>query len=144
MSHHVFELNFHTPDLGGATSESTPIRGLESFGSIVTIATLIGATNGTLDVYVQSLMGDDQWWDCIHYPQLAAGFNQIVYIQNLIRFGAQGPTATGPTLFPALAANAAVFGNIGSALRFVAVSGAGTTAGADIELKVLADTEFDQ
>src|ERR1700722_8289834 len=47
------------------------------------LATLQGATGGTLDIYVQVSGDDGIWRDAIHFAQLAAGAASITYQASL-------------------------------------------------------------
>ena len=47
------------------------IKGLSAYICVRMIADLQGATGGTLDVYLQGFDGDD-WFDVVHFAQLAA------------------------------------------------------------------------
>lgn len=96
-------------------------------------AALLGATGGTLNVYLQRKIAADTWRDWISFPQLAAGAAAIKY--TLFVNGNQ-PTmvvvggGTDAAATPVLAANSFVntipFGDI----RVVFVAGASTSAGA--------------
>lgn len=99
-------------------------------------AALVGATGGTLDLYLQtSPDGGTTWVDYAHFAQLAAGA-----AASFVRFGvarhAQQTTITtvGRALVPALAVGTVVGGPFGDRMRLVAVAGAGTSAGAAITI----------
>ena len=76
-------------------------------------AELVGATGGTLDVYVQSSTseGDEDWFDVCHFAQLASGAAAVNYRVQLGLVGqpaSAAPVAVGKNLSPALAAGTAV------------------------------------
>lgn len=108
-------------------------------------ATLLGATGGVLDIYVQSSVDADQagngtWYDVIHYTQLAAGGAAVRWVATLSRgFNkiAAAPNSVNPVSgTPTLAANTLIADALGNALRVVAVAGAGTSAGAAQTVKL--------
>lgn len=109
---------------------------LDAIESLDIDADLIGATGGTLDLYLQtSVDGGTNWYDYAHLTQLAAGA-----AASHVRFGvtrhaqALTPVVVGKNLTPALAAGTVVGGPFGDRMRLVAVAGAGTTAGAAISI----------
>lgn len=97
-----------------------------------------GVTGGTLDIFVQtSFRGVNTtpiWADVAHMPQLAAGAVAVGSSFTLTRFSAASAvvTATLNTVdgTPALPVNTVVNGFLGMKLRVIAVTGAGTSAGA--------------
>jgi len=113
---------------------------LDDFDSIGVTAELIGATGGTLDVYVQT--SPDQgatWGDKVHFSQLLAGAAAVVYHVSL---GANAPATSnapivvGEGLSPALAVATVVQGLAFDRMRLVMVAGSGTSAGAAVVVKV--------
>jgi hypothetical protein len=102
------------------------------------VAELVGATGGTLDVFVQLSPDEGQnWYDIIHYPTLAAAAPAVIY-QTPISTATNTATAVkvGKNLAPALAAGTVVNGAFTDRLRLVMVAGAGTTAGAPVVVRV--------
>jgi hypothetical protein len=101
-------------------------------------AELVGATGGTLDVYVQ--YSPDQganFFDLIHFAQLAGGAAAVKYRAAVSSFNtATVPVAVGKNNAPALAAAAIVHGPWGDRLRLLMVAGSGTTAGAAVRVTV--------
>lgn len=101
---------------------------------LVIDANLLGATGGTLDVYIQRKIAPDTWRDWIHFPQLAAAAPAIRYtatitgdeVTGLVVVGQGTDAAPGV----ALAANTIVNCMPGGFLRLVFVAGVGTSAGA--------------
>lgn len=102
------------------------------------IAELVGATGGTLDVYVQ-LSPDEglNWYDIIHYPTLAAGAAAVIY-QTPVSTSTVTTTAVvvGKNLSPKLAPGTVVNGAFTDRLRLVMVAGSGTSAGAPVVVRV--------
>lgn len=106
--------------------------GLQPFDNIVIDADLVGATGGTLDVYVQrSFDNGTTWRDFIHFPQLAAGAAAVKY-SVAPSVGAGTIVVVGAGTSPALAVNTCVNGHVGDSLRVLMVAGAGTSAGAAV------------
>ena len=112
--------------------------GLDQYDSFFVTAILVGATGGTLDVYLQRRVDDAGtiWVDFAHFPQLAAGAALIRYAATMTIPPAAvavvvGTTDNaGTTGAPALAVNTIVGGHPGDAVRMVCVAGVSTTAGA--------------
>lgn len=143
--------NYRTQTLFSGTSPAAAstvvagtLVGLSQEAVAVIDAQLLGATGGTLDVYIQSSMDADQagggtWYDVIHYTQLAAAAGAIRWIVTLSRgFNkiAAVPNSANPVSgTPTLTANTIIPDALGNALRVVLVAGAGTSAGAAIVIK---------
>lgn len=124
----------------GAAGVAMLTAGLDSFLSLTVVAKLVGATGGTLDVYLQS--SPDQgttWVDYAHFPQLAAGAAAVRYAFATAQ-GVQSaaPVVVGINGAPALAANTIVGGAWGDRLRLVMVAGAATTIGAAVNITISA------
>jgi hypothetical protein len=104
-------------------------------------AELVGATGGTLDVFLQVSPDEGaNFYDAIHFPQLAAGGAAVIYRATLA-YAQQNTTATqgapiviGKNLTPLLAVNTVVPGEGFNRARLVFKSGAGTSAGAAIRV----------
>jgi hypothetical protein len=100
-------------------------------------AHLVGATGGTLDVWLQRKAGPNLWVDWVHFAQLAAGASAIHYsfiVKNTATAaGALGAVTTvGNDATPAVGAGTGLITNNhpGDAVRVVFVAGASTSAGA--------------
>ena len=118
---------------------------LDQFTEFIVQARLVGATGGTLDVYLQSspnwAAAIPTWYDVCHFPQLAAGAAAVAFATSISR--GYPPTAS---IFasnvadgtPSLAANTVLASLFGGAVRAVCVAGAGTTAGAVLVLNCIA------
>ena len=101
-------------------------------------AELVGATGGTLDVYVQvSPDGGPNWTEIVHFPQLAAGASAVKYQAPVSLFtNLATPVVVGKNLTPSLAANTVVNGAYSDRCRLLFVAGSGTTAGAAVKVTV--------
>lgn len=133
----AFHISGTSPAVAGTTAAiGNPITGVDRFSDFKVIASLVGATGGALDVYLQWSPDGATWYDYAHFPQLAAAASAIVYSANS-SFAATTPAVVGSGITPALAANVCVGGSFGTALRCIATAGASTSAGAAIALTVL-------
>lgn len=107
---------------------------LRNADRLVIDASLVGATGGTLDVYIQRRVAADTWRDWIHFPQLAAAAAAIRYTATVTGDEATALVVVGQGTDAApgvaLAANTVVNCIPGDAIRFVFVAGASTSAGA--------------
>jgi hypothetical protein len=102
------------------------------------VAELTGATGGTLDVYVQSSPDEGaNWYDIIHFPQIAGGAATAYYQSPLsTSTNTSAPKQVGKNLTPALVANTTINGALTDRLRLVMVAGSGTSAGAQVVVRV--------
>jgi len=129
---------------GTAGPSGVATQQLDDYQAISFEAVLMGAVGGTLDVYVQNSpdMGSS-WYDYIHFAQLAPGAGTFRYVVSCAS-GAQNLSlqTVGYNLSPALAASTAIGGAWGDRFRLVMVAGAGTTAGAVVQLRVVAQRMF--
>lgn len=130
-----------TPNSATTATVGSEVTGLGNYPDITVTADLVGATGGTLDVYVQRwdqeiASGAGNWVDWIHFPQLAAGAAAIRYAVNAAQVASSGITAVGVGLTPALAANTATGGHPGDKVRAIATAGASTSAGAAISISI--------
>lgn len=102
-------------------------------------ADLIGATGGTLDVYLQRQVEPNVWVDWLHFAQLTASATAVSYSavsgydRQLAAVGVGTDSSPGT---PALAAGSFIGGHPGQFLRCVAVAGASTSAGAAITIRI--------
>jgi hypothetical protein len=130
-----------TSPAAASTAVGDTIAGLNDFDSITCYASLVGATGGTLDVYLQtSWDGGTTWADICHFPQLAAGASAVKYAVSFCRGPATVPVVVGVgsvgTPGVALAANVATGWTFGPQIRAVYVAGASTSAGAAVLISV--------
>lgn len=118
-----------------------PLSGLGKYRAFRVDAQLVGATGGTLDVYVQRKIAPNLWADWCHFAQLASGAAAVRYSASAavvdstaITTVTSGGTDSTPSL--SLAAGNFVAGHPGDTVRVVAVAGAGTSAGAAIAVRL--------
>lgn len=115
------------------------VNGLDDYDALHIEAALVGATGGTLDVYLQTNPSQDgvTWVDYAHYAQLAAGAAATTLAMTVSLAGQQlTPTLVGTNLTPALATTGALGGAWGRSMRAVAKAGAGTSAGAAVAITI--------
>lgn len=139
------------------TSEIARIGGLAHASCLRIDAALVGATGGTLDIYLQRRIygtniptaSSGIWVDWLHFAQLTAGNAALKYT---LWAGDNDPNTTilavGQmsddllTGAPALAAATFTGGLPGDAIRCIAVAGAGTSAGALVTIYVTQEELF--
>lgn len=146
----TFTITGTSPATASQAAVGSPVTTLDQFDSFVVTASLIGATGGTLDVYLQRRVVDDGsvWADWIHFPQLASAASAIKYAVAAMppppaTCTAIGTTAdNGTTGAPVLAANTVVGGHPGDAVRCVCVGGASTTVGAVVTIYIKAQRKL--
>jgi hypothetical protein len=120
---------------------------LDDAAGITVVAELIGATGGTLDIFLQGGNPDGGWFDVVHFAQLAAGAAAINYstqISNLAQPSSAAPVAVGTGVHSGstgLAAGTTVQGLAYSMYRLLMCSGSGTTAGAAVKVYLTAQRE---
>lgn len=122
-----------SPAAASTVASTATATGLDSFSSVEIVATLQGATGGTLDVYVQKLL-DGVWYDYAHFAQRAAGAAAVTYTATPALTNSIATVGTGTS--PALVAGTCAGGRPGTALRLLFVAGAGTSLGAVQTVKV--------
>ena len=83
------------------------------------------------------------WYDCAHFPQLAAGA-AAVKLRAPVSLFASGvaPVVVGKNGAPALAANTVISGPFSDRCRLLTVAGPGTTAGAAVRVTVMTQRSF--
>jgi hypothetical protein len=132
----LYDLSYTSP-AAASTVAGDPIGGLAKFDFITVDATLVGATGGTLDIYLQRELGETGsliWADWYHFAQIADSAAAAS-----VTFNSYAATATtypltigiGTLAAPgvAIAANTLATPTPGQRLRIVSVAGAGTSAG---------------
>lgn len=136
-------LTFTVPDTASTTTidTSNALTGLDAVDSMLIVADLVGATGGTLNLYLQVASGSEAsptWVDYLAFAQLASGASATTKVYAVSRH-AQQTTATtvavGDT--PALAAGSIVGGDFGERMRLVARTGSGVTAGCTITIRLI-------
>lgn len=120
------------------TATVGPVSRMDKFETLAIVATLQGATGGTLDVYIQGTADAGQtWFDIVHFTQLAAAAPASTKVVQLSRTaGAAAITTSGDAQ---LAAGTVLNGEWGDQLRTKFVAGAGTTAGAAQTIEIVAN-----
>jgi hypothetical protein len=122
------------------TVAGTAVTGISAFKSLMIVATLVGNTGGTLDVYLQhSPDGGVTWYDYAHFATVGAAAASAVFcyvpaLTNLVTTIGIG-TLGAPA--PLLAANTFVGGHPFDSLRAVAVGNVGTSLGNAQTIKVI-------
>jgi len=121
-----------TSPAAASTVVGTKFCGLnDAVEGICVVATLTGATGGTLDVYLQTTYDGTTWVDFAHFAQLAGGAAATIKAFAVTRGATQATiTTVGVNGAPALAANTVLSGMLGKSIRAVYTAGAGTAAGA--------------
>lgn len=125
-----------------ATSDPTAVD-FSRADAIRIYADLVGATGGSLDLYLYHKVQTDFWPEFVHLVTLASGASAIRYMGNQVSLTTQaanvavgkGTDASAGT--QALASGGFNFGPIGSTIRLVAVAGSGTTAGALVNVYIV-------
>jgi hypothetical protein len=121
---------------------------LEDCTGINVVAELVGATGGTLDVFLQAGFPDGSWIDVVHFAQLASAAAAITYstqLSNLPQPASAAPVAVGTGLHSGatgLAAGTTVQGLNSSMFRLLMCSGVGTSAGAAVKVYVTAQRTY--
>jgi hypothetical protein len=138
----TFDLSGTSPAAAG-TSPGVAVSGLARYLGLRVEAKVVGATGGTLDVYLQRKLGPDLWADWVHFPQLAAGASALLYsftIHNVSSAaGALTATTSGGTdSTPTSTGGTGIIVNThpGEYVRVVYVAGSGTSAGAPIKVYI--------
>lgn len=133
-----------SPAAAGQAAVGNAATTLDQYDDFSVTASLVGATGGTLDVYLQRRVDNagTVWADWIHFPQLAAGAAAVVYAAAAMPPPAATATVIGTTAqngttgAPALAVNTVVGGHPGDAVRVLCVAGASTTVGAAVAVYI--------
>lgn len=129
----TYDFSVTSPAAAG-TSNGTPTGDLSLVSVCAFYASVVGATGGTLDIYIQaSIDGGTTYYDMAHLPQLAAGAAAIVYSFGVNRGGiGAAPVVGGDGV---LAVNTIIPGSLGRLMRMKLVAGASTSAGAVLVVK---------
>lgn len=137
MSAQVFTISGTTPAAPGTAVVGTAIQFDRDVETLDIIASLVGATGGVLDLYLQTSEDDTTYTDFLHFAQLGAGAAATIRRIILNRGQpASAITAVGQGTTPALAANTVLSGISGKYVRLLAVAGASTTAGGAQSIKL--------
>lgn len=145
MIRKFFKITGTSPAAAGTAIVGNVLTALDRYDWFTIDAALVGATGGTLDVYLQRRVALDSadevtgaiWADWLHFTQLASGATAVKYslqtgFDKTISTVAHGTDASAGT--PVLAAASFVGGHPGQAIRCVCVAGASTSAGAALAI----------
>lgn len=141
----LFIIDDTSPSSASQTTIGDYCKGLLAYDWFTIDALLVGATGGTLDVYLQRQVAMDSevsggvWVDWLHFTQLASGASAVRYsvqsgANNTINTVASATDSSAGT--PALSAGSFVGGHPGDKVRAVYVSGSGTSAGAAVKIYI--------
>src|SRR3954462_8882353 len=131
----TFDLSGTSP-AAASTVAGVQCSGLSRWRGVRVEAQLVGATGGTLDVYIQRKVAPNLWVDWAHFPQLTAGAAAVAYTFAVDNTTPSSGTLTAITTRgtdaipnPGLAAGLDLV-HPGDMIRVVYVAGASTSAGA--------------
>lgn len=116
------------------TAAGDTVGGCKHYDWFTVDAALVGATGGTLNVYLQRLVGAT-WVDWLRLPELAAGAAAIRYVIDS-KTQEEGPVTVGSGTTPALTAGGFSCAHPGDQVRALYVAGASTSAGAAIVITI--------
>ncbi len=152
----AFAFSETSPAAAGTAASAVAVMGSASYApagvavpfddyeSLNVVAELVGATGGTLDVYLQ--VSPDQgvnWFDFAHFPQLAGSASAIKYTLTASLYSPLTvPIVIGKNLVPALAVNTFVNGAMGDRMRLLMVAGTSTSVGAAVKVSLVAQRTF--
>jgi hypothetical protein len=132
-------------------SASTAVLGtgvsidVQRYASLRFHFTTVGATGGTLDLYVQTRAnGGTTWYDYAALAQIAGGAaaGKAVFAVSRMQQQTTINTTIGVDLTPTLTANTVLGGDFGQEIRIVAKAGAGTSVGAAISCEIFGSSDF--
>jgi hypothetical protein len=123
----------------GAAASAANFDNLDHFDQGLIVAELVGATGGTLDIYLQVYEPlSKTWYDYLHFPQLLDGAAAIIKAVPVTRVGKwETPITIGKNATPALAGDSCIGGDFGERMRAWYVPGATTTVGAAVKIKFI-------
>jgi prepilin-type processing-associated H-X9-DG protein len=117
------------------TATGDIIEGLELYDWFTIDAALVGATGGTLDIYLQRLVGST-WVDWFHFTQLTAGAAAVRYTIDSKSSKSDGLCTVGSGTAPAITATLFSCAHPGNTIRALYVAGASTTVGAAVSITI--------
>ncbi len=135
----LFQLTGTSP-AAASTAVLATCMGMGHFERIKIEASLLGATGGTLDVYLQWTPNGSDWFDYAHFAQLASGASAIKYSCDSAFGAVTTPTVIGSGTSPALAVATCLGGGFGIGMRAICVAGVSTSAGAVNTINLWAST----
>ena len=122
------------------TAFSIPVH----YDSMLIIASLVGVTGGTLDIYIQdSFDGGTTWCDCAHFTQVTAA-GAVKEAATLTTKTDMTTIGVGSLATPGVALAAAKMRPApwGEKLRLVSVTGAGTSGAAATQTIIFVPTDY--
>lgn len=122
-----------SPDAAGSAAAATRFENLRRFQRFVIDAALIGATGGTLDIYLQRKVGAT-WVDWYKFPQLLAAASAVRTTLDCDAASQVAETAVGTGSSPVLAASKLTCRHPGDEVRVWMVAGVSTSAGAAVSI----------
>jgi hypothetical protein len=120
-----------TSPSSASTAAGDVLYDVGGYDSYVVTGYLVGATGGTLDVYLQDYdEANSKWVDWIHFTQLASGASAVVEAYSPALSNTK--TTVGTDTSPALSSGTCRGGPPRNKVRALYVAGASTSAGAAI------------
>lgn len=134
-----------SPAAASTVAGTTRAYGLGACDALTIVGQLVGATGGTLDVYLQTAFDANDvadasatWFDFAHFAQLAGGAAAIKLLWHVNRATAVSTVTTiGSGTSPALAASTILGGGWGNRMRLLFVAGAATSVGAVTSVTII-------
>jgi hypothetical protein len=142
----AFVFNETSPSSPGTAASSQSVTNstlggiawpLDDWDALDVAADIVGATGGTLNIYVQVSPDGINWYDVIAFPQATNGASLKTYQAPLsLATNTATVSQVGKNLNPSLTAGNVVNGAFTDRLRLVMVAGSGTTVGAPVIVRV--------
>lgn len=143
----TFKFSETSPSSAGVAFSSQPVQSssivgvawpLDDYDALLVTADLVGATGGSLQVFLQASPDDGiNWYDVVAFPLLGAGAPTVHYSAPLsLATNTLTPIGVGQNGSPALAAGSVVNGAFTGRLRLAMQAGAGTTQGAPVVVTI--------
>lgn len=139
MASTLFTITGNSPATASTAVVGSAVNGLGRFDQLFIDAALVGATGGTLDVYLQRKITDNLWADWLHFAQLSAGAAAVKYALTVERAVSSIVTvgnSADASFTLALAAGAFAGGIPDTSVRCVAVAGSGTSVAAAVTIRI--------
>lgn len=118
-------------------ARTTPVTGFDRYESITVNAVLTGATGGALNVVVETSPNGTNWYELVHFPQIAAGAAAASYGVSIQLTGELVARGKNNTTTVSLATGTAFGGHWYDRMRVRFVAGSGTSAGAAQQVEVI-------
>ncbi len=124
-----------TSPASAITATGDVLQGLGLYSWFTIDAALVGATGGTLDVYLQRKVGAT-WVDWYHFTQLTAGGAAVRYTIDTRSVKSDGATTVGSGTTPAINQATLSCQHPGNEVRALYVAGVSTTLGAAVSITI--------